>query len=256
MVAGLTDGLIAGNQMVRADPQKYLALLSGVFKWEADQAKSELAKVHLANLPENTAFFDGTIDSAGSYGFIFESSVAAYGREMIPRPADSSIFLDLASLRALQKSGAYADQRAEILPIKTVAAPAEDEPLLSKNIRFLFEPNISALDVAKANNTKDLESIAKALQVSPGSRIHLVGHTEPSLKEEYRRKGGETLVRQVALTALQLSKDRAAEVRRLLIEKYHVDASRIDTQGRGWEEPAGDNIAENRRVEMQWFTVE
>jgi NitT/TauT family transport system substrate-binding protein len=175
---------------------------------------------------------------------------------MIPRPADSSTFLDLAALRALQKSGAYADQRAEILPIKTVAAPAEDEPLLSKNIRFLFEANISKLDVGQPNNTEYLDSIAKALRVSPGSRIHLVGHTEPSLKEEYRRKGGEAMVRQVALTALQLSKDRAAEVRRLLIESYHIDAARIDVQGRGWEEPAGDNIAENRRVEMQWFTIE
>ena len=40
---------------------------------------SLLARVHLANLPENRAFFAGTIDSAGSFGGIFQSAVLAYG---------------------------------------------------------------------------------------------------------------------------------------------------------------------------------
>lgn len=256
MVKGLVDGLLAGNQMVRREPQKYAALLRRVFKWDEAQTQSELGKVHLANLPENLAFFDGTIDSAGSYGFIFESAIAAYGSAMVPRPASSDRFPDTSVLKALQSAGAYKDERAEIRPIKTVAAPAEDEPILSKNIRFLFEPNISAIQLTKADNAKNLEAIAKALQVSPGSKIKLIGHAEPSLIEKYRREGGEALVRQIALTAMQLSKDRAAEVRRLLIEKYGIDGGRIETIGRGWEQPAGDNIAENRRVEMQWFTVE
>jgi NitT/TauT family transport system substrate-binding protein len=175
---------------------------------------------------------------------------------MIPRPADASVFVDLSALKGLAKAGTYAGQKAEILPIKTVGAPAEDEPMLSKNLRFLFEPNIAVLDKVKGNNGKNLDAIAKALQVSPGSRIRLVGHAEPSLKEKYKREGGEALVRSVALTAMQLSKDRAVEVRRQLIDVFHIDGGRIDTQGRGWDEPAGDDIAENRRVEMQWFTVE
>lgn len=256
MVAGLVDGLIAGNQMVRSDPKSQLAVIKAAFKWDDAKADAEMSKVHLANLPENLAYFDGTIDSAGSYGFIFESAIAAYGRSFIPKPAEGESFLDLSALKALQKKGTYADQKAQITPIRTADALAEDEPLLSKHIRFLFEPNIAKLDVAKEDNAKNLDDIAKALQVSPGSHVKLIGHAEPSLREKYRREGGETLVRKVALTAMQLSKDRAAEVGRLLVEKYGIDSNRIQAIGKGWDEPAGDAVAENRRVEMQWFTVE
>jgi NitT/TauT family transport system substrate-binding protein len=43
-----------------------------------------------------------------------------------------------------------------------------------------------------------------------------------------------------------------------LLAKYpEIDKSRVEAVGRGWEEPTGatDN-ALNRRVEVQWFTVE
>ena len=31
---------------------------------------------------------------------------------------------------------------------------------------------------------------------------------------------------------------------------------RIEIVGRGWEEPAGPDAEQNRRVEVQWFTLE
>jgi NitT/TauT family transport system substrate-binding protein len=74
--------------------------------------------------------------------------------------------------------------------------------------------------------------------------------------EEFRRKGGETLVRTMALRAMSLSKDRATEIRNVLVERYGVDAKRLEVVGRGWEEPAGPNSDLNRRVEVQWFTIE
>jgi NitT/TauT family transport system substrate-binding protein len=55
---------------------------------------------------------------------------------------------------------------------------------------------------------------------------------------------------------MALSKDRAGEIRKLLIEKYGIDPKRIEIVGRGWEEPAGPNAELNRRVEVQWFTIE
>ncbi len=42
---------------------------------------------------------------------------------------------------------------------------------------------------------------------------------------------------------MELSKNRANEIRRLLIEKYQVDPKRLDVVGRGWEEPAGADSA-------------
>src|SRR5262245_51734301 len=64
MVAGLVNGLLQGNRMVRENAEPHLDLIGKSFKWSKDDAKAELAKVHLANLPENLAFFNGTIDSA------------------------------------------------------------------------------------------------------------------------------------------------------------------------------------------------
>ena len=43
---------------------------------------------------------------------------------------------------------------------------------------------------------------------------------------------------------------------RLLIEQQKVDAARLDTLGRGWEEPVGTDSEKNRRVEVYWYTLE
>jgi NitT/TauT family transport system substrate-binding protein len=84
----------------------------------------------------------------------------------------------------------------------------------------------------------------------------LRGHVDNSLVEEFRRKGGEQYVRQMALRAVDFSKQRAGEIKRLLIERHNVDAGRLDVIGRGWEEPLGTDADQNRRVEAQWFTLE
>ncbi|HZW05900.1 MAG TPA: OmpA family protein [Phycisphaerales bacterium] len=212
--------------------------------------------MHLANGPENTAFFDGTIDSAGSWGYIYETAASVYS-SVQPRRVEGERFLDLRALGELSKAGTFAGQKAQITPIRTSAAPVEDEPLLSKNFRFLFEPNSAKLQLEAGANQHNLDALARALKVSPGSTILLRGHAENTLIEQFRKEGGDAMVRQVALTALQLSKDRAAEVKRILIERGKVDADRIRVVGRGWEEPLPNTPpAENRRVEMQWFTVE
>jgi NitT/TauT family transport system substrate-binding protein len=55
---------------------------------------------------------------------------------------------------------------------------------------------------------------------------------------------------------MELSKNRASEIRRLLVERHNVDPKRLDIVGRGWEEPSGSDSNMNRRVEVQWFTIE
>jgi NitT/TauT family transport system substrate-binding protein len=106
------------------------------------------------------------------------------------------------------------------------------------------------------DNLESLEDIRRLLQVSPGSTVLLRGHVDNAMVPEFRQKGGEALVRKRALQAMELSKRRAEEVARVLKEKYQVDANRLDVVGRGWEEPAGTDSAQNRRVEVQWFTLE
>lgn len=254
-VAGLVRGLLEGNRMVRNAPGAHLDTIARAFKWTTADAKEELSKVHLSNLPESLAFFTGTIDSAGSFPGIFQSAVLAYG-SVIRDPVDSDRFIDLKHLKAIETAGLFKDDKVAIAPIKSGATAAlETDPLLSKNIRFLFQPNSDKLDLENQENLQNLESIKKLLQISPGSTVLLRGHVDNAKIPEFRKQGGESYVRRMALDAMDLSKRRAAEIRRLLIERHKIDPGRLETIGRGWEEPVGNPDA-NRRVEMQWFTLE
>ncbi len=257
MVAGIVHGLLEGNRRVRDNPASQLDIIGKAFKWDAAKTKAELDKVHLSNLPENLAFFSGAIDMAGSFGGIYQSAVYAYGRELIKDPVDSARFIDSKPLAALEAGGEFAGQQIAIAPIRTEGKPVlEDNPLLSRDIRFFFEPNSSRLDMASQENLKNLEDIKRLLQVSPGSTILLRGHVDDSLVPQFRQQGGEAFVRKMAMSALELSLKRAGEVKSQVLEKYKVDAARLETVGRGWEEPAGKDADANRRVEVQWFTVE
>jgi NitT/TauT family transport system substrate-binding protein len=257
VVEGLVQGLLEGNRMVRDRPDQYLDVVGRAFKWSRDDTKAELANVHLSNLPENRAFFSGAIDAAGSFGGIYQSAVLAYGSDLIKDPPDASYFLRDQHLEAIEKAGLFKDQTIAIAPIRTgTSASVESDPLLSKDIRFLFEPNLATLDMNNPDNIRDLEAIKRMLQVSPGSTMLLRGHVDNAQVPVFREKGGEAYVRQMALRAMELSKNRAAEIRRLLIERHSVDPKRLDIVGRGWEEPSGPDSAQNRRVEVQWFTIE
>ena len=257
LVAGLVRGLLEGNRLVRDHPESQLAVVAQAFKWSPEQTRNELAKVHLANLPENLAFFNGSIDAAGSFGGIYQSAVYAYGTGLIRDPVDPARFIDLAALTAADATGQFRDQTIAIAPIKTGSpAGVENDPLLSKDIRFFFQPNSAVLDQGQSENLKNLAAIKELLTVSPGSTILLRGHVDNSLVEEFRRKGGEAFVRQMSLKAVELSRDRAGAIQRLLLERYSVQRARTEIVGRGWDEPAGGDPEQNRRVEVQWFTLE
>jgi len=257
MVAGIVHGLLEGNRLLQEQPDQYIGIVAKAFGWTDAEARDELSHVHLSNLPENLAFFNGTIDAAGSFSGIYQSSVLAYG-SLIRNPVDAERFMDLTHLQALQSAGKYADQKVAIAPIRTTQrGELEGDPLLSKDIRFFFEPNSATLDDSAKENQDFLDTIKRFLQVSPGSMVLLRGHVDNARIDEFRREGGEELVKTMALKAMELSKERADTVRVALLKKHpEIDPKRIEIVGRGWEEPAGSDSNLNRRVEVQWFTLE
>ena len=257
-VRGLVRGILEGNRLIRAQPERAFPVLKAAFGWDEAQARTELARVHFCNLPENLAFFAGTIDSAGSYNGIYQSAVLAYGPQLVPDPVDGERFLDLAHLKGLDGEGFAKGEVVAIAPIKTGGKSAiEGNPLLSKDIRFQYEPNSSNLDPQDAGNQKNLQAIKGYLTISPGSMVLLRGHVDGSRVAEFRASGGDSLVRSMALKAMELSKQRAASVRKALVEQLKIDPARIETVGRGWEEPLqGADQDAQRRVEVQWFALE
>ncbi|MBE2214939.1 MAG: OmpA family protein [Opitutaceae bacterium] len=254
VVEGLVDGLLAGNDMVRTNPDAHLDVVARAFKWESRaQTKVELAQIHFSNLPENKAFFSGAIDAAGSYAGIFTSAMFAYGpilNHSVPPERQLDLKLDAPF------AAKYAAQTVSIQPIRSTGTRSiEQNPLLTRDIRFFFEPNSAVLQ-ATPDNDKNYASIKQLLQVAPGSTILLRGHVDNTMVPEFRKQGGESLVRSMALKAMELSRQRAESVRVELKKRYQLPDARMEVIGRGWEEPAGNDGEKNRRVEVQWFTVE
>jgi NitT/TauT family transport system substrate-binding protein len=258
MVRGLVHGILEGNRRLRDNQAENIGVVAKAFKWTEEEAREELANVHLSNAPENLAFFAGTIDSAGSFGGIFQSSVLAYG-SVIKNPADPARFVDTSALEAIAKRSPFSEQKIAIAPIRTsTQAALEGDPLLSKDIRFFFEPNSSNLDRNAPQNQEYLQTIKRFLQVSPGSTVLLRGHVDNARVNEFRQSGGEQLVQSMALKAMELSRQRAIAVSDALLAKFpDIEKTRVESVGRGWEEPTGEtDSAQNRRVEVQWFTIE
>ncbi|MBH2031732.1 MAG: OmpA family protein [Pseudomonadales bacterium] len=257
MVKGLVHGLLEGNRLLRDNPQAHAEVVAKAFGWTREETLDELSKVHLSNLPENLAFFDGSIDSAGSFQGIFQSSVLAYGA-LIRNPADPARFADLQHLKSLETGGQFKGQSIAIAPIRTSGKVAlEGDALLSKDIRFFFEANSAELDKQAVANQEYLDTIKKFLQVSPGSIVLLRGHVDNGMVADFERQGGATLVRSMSLKAMELSRQRTLAVKTALLARHPgIKDDRVELVGRGWEEPISQEGDKNRRVEVQWFTLE
>ena len=118
----------------------------------------------------------------------------------------------------------------------TAADTLEENPLLSKDIRFLFQPNSAELDMTNQDNQRNLESIKQMLKISPGSTILLRGHVDNARVPEFRQQGGEGEVVEAGL-GVELD---APEQRRPFdgaggqpVHELGVEEPRGDGQGEG-----------------------
>lgn len=85
-----------------------------------------------------------------------------------------------------------------------------------------------------------INEIAGLLKETADLKIKIVGHTSSDGN---------------AAANLELSKQRAAAVKEILVKEYRIDAARIETEGKGQSQPVADNKtkegkAQNRRVEF------
>jgi len=260
IVLGLVDGLLAGNEMVREDPDKHFVILEKVFEWEKGDAAEELKKVHLANLPENLAFFNGTIDSAGSFEYILETAIDIYKSQIIGKPIKCESVLSLDALKAAEKSGVYKNQKSKIEPVLVDAIGETDPaPLLSKNVTIEFQPN-KATVIDDDKNQEAFKTIAALLKIGNGSTVMLRGHADSEKLDAFRKRadfkdaGGEGKVREGKLKLKALSKERSLASKEVLVKQYNISEARIVCEGVGIDEPTGGGPERDRRVEIQWFT--
>jgi len=102
---------------------------------------------------------------------------------------------------------------------------------------ILFDVNS---DKIKPESYGTLKEISNVLKENPDVRVKIVGHTDSDGSDAAN---------------LDLSKKRAASVKNSLSKNFGIDASRMETDGKGESEPIADNKtpegkANNRRVEF------
>lgn len=102
---------------------------------------------------------------------------------------------------------------------------------------ILFDVNSAKI---KPESFGTLKEIAQVLKDNPTVKVKIIGHTDSD---------------GAAAANFDLSKKRAASVKNSLINDFGIDASRMETDGKGASEPASPNTtpegkANNRRVEF------
>ena len=95
-------------------------------------------------------------------------------------------------------------------------------------------------DVVKAESFGTISEIAQTLKENPTVRIKIIGHTDSDGDDAKN---------------LDLSRRRALSVKNTLVNQFGIDASRIQTDGKGETEPLAPNTtseskSKNRRVEF------
>jgi len=95
-------------------------------------------------------------------------------------------------------------------------------------------------DVVRSESFGTIKQIADVLKENADVKIKIVGHTDSDGDDK---------------SNLDLSKRRAASVKSVLVKEFGIDASRIETDGKGENEPVAKNDsvinkALNRRVEF------
>jgi outer membrane protein OmpA-like peptidoglycan-associated protein len=94
--------------------------------------------------------------------------------------------------------------------------------------------------VVKPESAGTIKQIADVLKENPAVSIKIIGHTDSD--------GDDA-------SNLDLSKRRSAAVKAALVNEFGIDATRIETDGKGEKEPVAPNDsavnkAKNRRVEF------
>ena len=123
----------------------------------------------------------------------------------------------------------------------TTAAPDVRSKLLTEGKIISYGINFdSGKDVIKPESYGAVKAIADVLKENPDVRITVVGHTDSDGNADAN---------------LDLSARRAAAVKNSLVSQFGIDASRIETAGKGQTEPLAPNNtvegkAKNRRVEF------
>lgn len=135
-----------------------------------------------------------------------------------------------------QEIGVYVSKIKIAKGVEDTRKKLLDEGKYSTN-GILFDVNSA---VIRPESYPILKEIAQAMLAKPETKFNIIGHTDSDGDEALNQK---------------LSEQRAEAVKKALIERFKIDADRLNTAGKGETAPIAENStregkAKNRRVEF------
>ncbi len=261
IVKGFVAGVFEGMDYVKQNTEQAAQWMADAFGMKPEDIKGMMGDAHSTNFGENVQFF---LNQSNPTNFerSWKSASLVY-RELgrIDAPVEFDRVMDFSFMKDLQAKGTFAHQKYEsgtsFTPQSYEKVSAES-PILTQTIRINFYPNSANLHEPARDEFGNvvekklydpgvdatLERVARVAGQFEKCVIIVEGHTDNSMKGR------------VPYDAVkQLSTDRAAAVKKALIEKYKFDPNKFVIEGRGWDEPANAddpmNQALNRRVEIK-----
>ena len=123
--------------------------------------------------------------------------------------------------------------------------------------RSALEQQVRNLESQRESLEKQRDSLTKEKDSLTKEKDSLARENDSLARQR------DSLTQQVAAldaqrAQLQATEKQSEERYDALLAKFpELDKSRVESVGRGWEEPTGEtDSAQNRRVEVQWFTLE
>ncbi|MCX7024872.1 MAG: OmpA family protein [Spirochaetes bacterium] len=267
---GLTVGILEGWDMIASNPAPAFAAMAAFYNLSggASEARGMLDEVHLANFPESKMFFDSG-NPIGAHKLFYLSQEYYKLLGVLPNDAgyEADRVISVAGIVLAAKSGKFAGQKNTIQDSfnRDAALDINDlenqRTVLANDVKLYFEAQRLDFDVKSdspevRSNMRLLAKVAEQTKFLGTTMVKLVGHLDTTKVEEFRAKGAQAFVEASAQAKL-ISKRRAEFVKRVLVEQFGVEAERVLTEGRGWDQPidAMDPSA-NRRVEVQFLSFE
>lgn len=265
VVAGLMRGIFEGIEMVRKDSDGAAKMLAAAFNLPPEDCGKMIGKdggvatgdAHLTNYRENANFFLDPMNPS-SFEIVWNrastiyKSLGAIDNVISPSKVKAGAFL--AKMSEEYKDSIDLSQPTFKPGGLFKTAEATSAEILTKAIIITFEPNASTLNSRYDTNIPALlDEVGKMAGSFGNAYIVIEGNTDAS------RKGvvPADLVR-------QLSYERAASVKKSLLEKFKFNPDKFKVLGNGWDNPLpgltdssnSDNNRKNRRVEIKVFRLE
>jgi hypothetical protein len=282
---GIMEGLVRGifdameDMATRDEAKKKAAELMAAkdaYNLPLDAANDMLGDAHNTNWAENFQFFLNQ-NNPTNFEHVWKNAYALYSHPQIKvithQPVPFDQVMDFSVIKKLGDDPKYARQkdRGRATASAPLPVPAEDTPaILGSRFDIRFYPNSAELHktVLRKRDGKDVEEpydptidetlakIAQLIETFGATRVVIEGHTDSSMKSQVAAGDLPALAAEVK----KLSEERAAAVRKELVDKYKVDPNRVTVRGMGWDKPADpadpNNHPKNRRVEVKIYPAE